>query len=94
MDIVFDINILSYFLRLEGINCSISLNNKCSDKEITLKYKIFPGITIRLFGHIFALNNKNNCYIIINEVKRNLIEFYEPNNYDNDEEYLEIKLIT
>ena len=62
------------------------------DKEITLKYKIFPGITIRLFGHIFALNNKNNCYIIINEVKRNLIEFYEPNNYDNDEEYLEIKL--
>ena len=40
MDIAFDINILSYLLKLEGINCSISLNNKCSETIIFIWTKI------------------------------------------------------
>ena len=40
MDIAFDINILSYLLKLEGINCSISLNNKCSEPIIFIWTKI------------------------------------------------------
>ena len=40
MDIAFDINILSYLLKLEGINCSISLNKKCSEPIIFIWTKI------------------------------------------------------
>ena len=40
MDIAFDIYILSYLLKLEGINCSISLNNKCSETIIFIWTKI------------------------------------------------------
>ena len=46
---------------------------------------------IRLFGSMFINKNKIKCSLIMNGVEKQLIEFYEVNDIDN--EFLEVDLI-
>ena len=46
---------------------------------------------IRLFGSLFINKNKTKCILIMNGVEKQLIEFYEVNDMDN--EFLEVDLI-
>ena len=53
--------------------------------ELILTYNINNNEKIRLFGEKFVENNKSECYLIINNKKKDLCEFYNINidNKDN-----------
>ena len=98
------INILNFKCKnlLIDINNYINEKNKykhiiniCENRknEITLIYKIKEGDnTIKLFGSDFIKNNKNNCYLLIDNKKYELLEKFYLNNKLN-EKYINIKLI-
>ena len=59
--------------------------------ELTIIYYANKKKKIRLFGENFVKNNKNNCFIFINNKKKDLSEFYY---FDKiNEEILIIKLV-
>ena len=59
--------------------------------ELTIIYFTNKKGKIRLFGEIFVKNNKNNCFLFINNKKKDLCEYY--NCEKDNEEILIIKLI-
>ena len=62
--------------------------------EMNIKYNIkdINDSRIRLFGEKFVKINKDNCFLLINEKKYELCEFYDCNNKDKSET-LEVDLI-
>jgi hypothetical protein len=62
--------------------------------EMIIKYNIkdINNSRIRLFGEKFVKLNKDNCFLLINEKKYELCEFYDLKNANNSET-LEVNLI-
>ena len=85
---------IDYFIK-ENLNNDFKyLFNKYQNQpnEMKIIYKIIENQSkIRIFGEKFCENNKDNCYLLINNEKYKLTEFYNLNNFE--EEYLEIKLL-
>ena len=88
-------NYNNYFHYLNIKECFNYLRKKYEDKIdfITIYYKIEDyRQKTRIFGKIFVNNNEDNCHIIIDGKKYNLMEFIEfKNNRKN--KILEVKLI-
>ena len=88
-------NYNNYFNYINIKECFNYLRKKYEDKIdfITIYYKIEDyRQKTRIFGKIFVNNNEDNCHIIIDGKKYNLIEFIEfKNNRKN--KILEVKLI-
>ena len=60
------------------INNKLKLNNKLN--EMTIIYNIDKNKNkIRIFGTKFVSNNKNNCYLLIDEQKSELCELFKLN---------------
>ena len=77
MILIKDINI---FIK-DGIKGRLKyLISKFSLCESTLIYKIDYNKKIRLFGDEFVKNNKDNYYLIIDNKKINLCEYYNVKN--------------
>ncbi len=73
MKIIKDINI---FLK-EDIKGKLKyLANKFYLSESTLIYEVYDDKKIKLFEKGFVENNKDNCYLIIDNKKMNLCEYY------------------
>ena len=73
------------------INNNKNTNNKLN--EMTIIYNIDKNKNkIRLFGSDFVKNNKNNCYILIDEQINELFDLYKLSHIQN-KDILEIKLI-
>ena len=88
-------NYNNYFHYLNIKECFNYLRKKYEDKidYITINYEIedYRNKT-RIFGKIFVNNNEDNCHIIIDGKKYNLMEYIEfKNNRKN--KILEVKLI-
>ena len=61
---------------------------------MTIIYKINGNMdNIRLFGDKFVLNNKDNCFLLIEGQKYELTEFYNLTNKQKQNKTFEIKLI-
>ena len=60
-----------------------------TDNIMTIIYNI-DNNKIKLFDEDFVKNNKNNCYLVINNMKRELIDYLDINT--NTQKNLEIKL--
>ena len=58
--------------------------------EINIIYNIKDKGEIKLFGEEFVKNNKKNCYLLINNKKKELCEYYK---LEEERENLKIKLI-
>ena len=77
-------------------NKPIHINNLSSKKrnEMNIIYKIKKDENeIRLFGDIFVINNKDNCYLLIEGKQYELCEFFKLNENQKEKDSLEIKLI-
>ena len=80
-------------------NNNINLNNKIDDKkiiynEISLIYKVKEkNNKIKLFGHEFVNNNKDNCIIIIDKEELKLCQYYkqEENKFKKKEFKIKLK---
>ena len=69
-------------------------NDNAKLNHMTIIYKIDKHENnIKLFGDKFVLNNKDNCYLLIDGQKYGLTEFYELNNNQKQNKTFEIKLI-
>ena len=69
-------------------------NNDIKLNEITINYKINKeDKKLKLFGRIFIENNKNNCYIIIENKKMEICEYLNIDENLKNKEILKIKLI-
>ena len=64
--------------------------NKGKMKMMTIIYNINNENKIKLFGFDFVKNNKNNCYLIINNIKQELTNYIEIKT--KEQKLLEIKL--
>ena len=64
--------------------------NKDKMNIMTIIYNINNQNQIKLFGKDFVRNNKNNCYLIINNVKEELTDYIEIKT--KKQKQLEIKL--
>ena len=72
-------------------NVNISSNNKLN--EMTIIYKIVQNENeIKLFGRDFVYNNKNNCYLIIDDQQKELCVIYHLNDAQKNETTLKINL--
>ena len=62
--------------------------------EITIRYQINydNDKDIKIFGNDFVENNKEKCFLIINNKKHDLCEYINKNEIKNDNNTLEIKL--
>ena len=62
--------------------------------QMTIIYKIEKYMdSVKLFGDMFAQNNKNNCYLLINGKQQELCQYYDLNENQRNNKTLEIKLI-
>ena len=62
--------------------------------QMTLIYKVGNNIDkIKLFGSQFVENNKDKCYLLIDNKKYDLCEYYELNDNQIKNNILEVKLI-
>ena len=74
-----------------------SLKNKFAEidkfkNKMTVKYRINNGKNIKIFGDDFVKNNKDNCFIILDENQFEISSEFEIQE-DYIKEFLEIKLI-
>ena len=85
------------FLNKNQINKLKNIINKNENKknELTIIYNNENHDEIKLFGSEFVKNNKGNCYLLINNIKSELIETIQFQNYFgfDDLEKIIIKLI-
>ena len=80
------------------MNKNIINNNSMLNKDIsninknmmTIIYNINYENKVKLFDEDFIKNNKNNCYLVVNDIKQELIDYLEINT--KEQEQLEIKL--
>ena len=69
-------------------------NDNAKLNHMTIIYKINENKdNIKLFGDKFVVDNKDNCYLLIDGQKYGLTEFYELNNNQKQNKTFEIKLI-
>ena len=102
-------NIIDLYNNLNSNNSDIKLerkdlanknNSNINDlsfnqlSQITIIYNIDKNDNkIKIFGKNFVRNNKNNCYLIIDQKQNDLSEYYTLNNYQKSKNILEIRLI-
>ena len=70
---------------------NISSNNKLN--EMTIIYNTENKNIIRIFGDDFVSNNKNNCYLLIDEKQNELCQLFKLNDIQKNKNKLEIKLV-
>ena len=83
--------------KIQNLSVSNNTNNiplKSKLNEMTIIYNIDKKKNeIKLFNEKFVKNNKNNCYLLIDEQQIELCDLYTLNNSQKDKNTLKIKLI-
>ena len=72
---------------------NFSENKQASKNKMTSLYDIKQYPIIRIFGDKFVENNKNNCYLLINEEQRELKSILNRNEINVENKILKIILI-
>ena len=86
---------ISKDIKQDKINKNIKPDEINNDKNqakniMTIIYNINNQNKIKIFDKDFVKNNKNNCYLIINDIKQDLCDYIEIKN--KEQKKLEIKL--
>ena len=95
IEAILEKNYINYFHYINIKECFYYLRKKYDDKidYIIINYKIEKNTRkIKIFGYKFVINYEDTCYIIYENKKYELMEFFELKNYGN-KEVLKIKLI-
>ena len=85
-----NINKFKYILNLYN---KMKNNIILGSNEIIARYKLNENEKkIRIFGHNFVLNNKNNCSILYKNETYELTEYFDISNFEEIQDTIEIKL--
>jgi len=93
------VNIMDFYNNLypknsEDINTIQCVKEKNKFNQMTILYEIKTNMEkIRLFGKKFVKNNKDNCYLLIDGKRNELIEQFKLNDKQRNQNIMEIKLV-